>query len=143
VSDLGLGSTFSAVIPVIYDVSEPEPVWDLDPARIPVLVVEDAPEALLVYEKFLAGSVFQMLSARTLRDARNAIGAFRPRAVVLDVLLRGEDSWVFLSELKRREDTRDIPVAVVTTVEDEGKGMALGRTPTASNRSTGRHCSSC
>ena len=126
VSHPGVGSTFSAVIPVTYEVCEPSPTWDVDADRVPVLVVEDEPETLLVYEKFLAGSAFQMLPARNLRDARKAIAAFRPHAVVLDVLLRGEDAWSFLTELKRRDDMRDIPVALVTTVEDEGKGIALG-----------------
>jgi len=122
----GFGSTFSAVIPAMFEVMDPSPTWEIDAARVPVLVVEDAPETLHLYEKYLAGSPFQLLPARSLRDARNAIGAFRPRVVVLDVLLRGEDSWVFLTELKRREDTRDIPVALVTRVEDQGKGIALG-----------------
>lgn len=64
--------------------------------------------------------------AITLVEARDALAVFRPRAIVLDVLLRGEDGWGFLAELKRREDTRTIPVAVVSTVEDECKGIALG-----------------
>ena len=54
------------------------------------------------------------------------MSTFRPRAMVLDVLLRGEDSWAFLAEVKRRDDTRDIPIVVVTTVDDERKGAALG-----------------
>jgi len=125
-SELGVGSTFTAVIPVTYEVAEVSPTWDVDAERVPVLVVEDEPEALLVYEKFLSGSSFQMLPARTLREARSAMSTFRPRAMVLDVLLRGEDSWAFLAEVKRRDDTRDIPIVVVTTVDDERKGAALG-----------------
>jgi signal transduction histidine kinase/CheY-like chemotaxis protein len=126
VSEPGVGSTFYAVIPVTYAIVEVPATWEVDAERVPVLVVEDEPETLLVYEKFFAGSAFQMLAARTLRDARSAVGTIRPRAVVLDLLLRGEDSWGFLTELKRRDDTRDIPVVVVTTVEDQGKGAALG-----------------
>ena len=125
-SELGVGSTFTAVIPVTYEVAEVSPTWDVDAERVPILVVEDEPEALLVYEKFLSGSSFQMLPARTLREARSAMSTFRPRAMVLDVLLRGEDSWAFLAEVKRRDDTRDIPIVVVTTVDDERKGAALG-----------------
>jgi CheY-like chemotaxis protein len=45
---------------------------------------------------------------------------------VLDITLRGEDSWGFLMEMKRRDDLRDVPVLVITTVEDERKAMALG-----------------
>jgi CheY-like chemotaxis protein len=91
-----------------------------------VLAIEDGSETLMVYERMLAGSPFQLMAAHTLREAREALAAFRPRAIVLDILLRGEDAWGFLAELKRRPDTQDIPIAVVSTVEDRAKGLALG-----------------
>jgi CheY-like chemotaxis protein len=50
----------------------------------------------------------------------------RPRAVVLDILLRGEDSWRWLADLKKDAATANIPVIVVTNVEDERKARALG-----------------
>jgi CheY-like chemotaxis protein len=67
-----------------------------------------------------------MLAARTVREARDALASFRPAAVVLDILLRGEDAWDLLAELQRRADTADIPTAVVSTVEDQSKALALG-----------------
>lgn len=124
----GLGSTFTAIVPVVYATPTPDAFasWQLEPTRTPVLVVEDSPETLLVYEKYLAGTGFQVLPAYSIREARDAIGAIRPRAVVLDITLRGEDTWAFLMELKRRDDLRDVPVLVVTSVEDERKAVALG-----------------
>ena len=74
----------------------------------------------------LGSAGFQVLGARTLREARDALATFRPRAIILDIMLKGEDAWTWLTELKRSPDLRDIPVAVVTTVEDEGKALALG-----------------
>ena len=50
----------------------------------------------------------------------------RPRAIVLDILLRGEDSWTWLAELKTESATREIPVLVITSVDDERKGLSLG-----------------
>jgi CheY-like chemotaxis protein/anti-sigma regulatory factor (Ser/Thr protein kinase) len=126
-SELGVGSTFTVVIPTIYEpLLGPAPTWEVDPRRVPVLVVEDSGETLLVYDRMLASAGFQVLGARTLRDARDALASFRPRAVILDIVLKGEDSWTLLTEMKRRPDLRDIPVAVVTTMEDESKALALG-----------------
>jgi signal transduction histidine kinase/CheY-like chemotaxis protein len=124
----GVGSTFSATIPVVYSVATADAAtsWQLEPTRTPVLVVEDSPETMLVYEKYLAGTGFQLLPAYTLREAREALTALRPRIIVLDIALRGEDTWGFLMEVKRRDDLRDVPVLVVTTVEDERKAIALG-----------------
>jgi CheY-like chemotaxis protein len=67
-----------------------------------------------------------MLWARTLREARLALAQVEPRAVVLDVMLAGEDTWGLLTELHRRPAARRIPVVVVSVVEDRAKAMALG-----------------
>jgi CheY-like chemotaxis protein len=124
----GVGSTFSATIPAVYALAHADvaTTWQLEPMRTPVLVVEDSPETVLIYEKYLAGSGFQMLPAYSVREAREALAAIRPRAVILDISLRGEDAWGFLMEMKRRDDIRDVPVLVITTIEDERKALALG-----------------
>jgi len=125
----GVGSTFSASIPVTYVEPEPAPTvgeWEADPLRLPVLVVEDSPEEMLLYEKFLKGSGFHVVRAMTTRQARHALGQLRPAAIVLDILLRGEDAWTLLAEVKRDPRTRDIPMLIVSTVDDQAKGLALG-----------------
>jgi signal transduction histidine kinase/CheY-like chemotaxis protein len=127
----GVGSTFSATIPLQYREASTAPeaaadVWVLDPARLPVLVVEDHAETQFIYEKFLQGSGFQPLPVRTLREAEEALVRVRPQAILLDVLLPGRDTWTFLATLKSQDSTKDIPVLVVTTVEDQRKGWALG-----------------
>jgi signal transduction histidine kinase/CheY-like chemotaxis protein len=132
-SESGKGSTFSAVIPAIYhDASEPEheqpALPEPDSGRVPVLVVEDAAEDLLVYDRVFSRSPYQPVFARSVRDARQALRQLwaKPAAVVLDVMLRDEDTWRFLSELKTSDDTASIPVVVISTVDDTRKGLALG-----------------
>jgi signal transduction histidine kinase/CheY-like chemotaxis protein len=131
-SAMGIGSTFAAIVPLVYapaaaaSDAEPPPSWQPDPHRMPVLVVEDSFETVLLYEKYLKGSYFQMVPARTLREAHQMLVQARPRAVVLDIVLQGEDAWTFLAELKATEVTRHLPVLVVTTVADQAKGVALG-----------------
>jgi signal transduction histidine kinase/CheY-like chemotaxis protein len=125
-STVGVGSTFTAIVPVVFEPAIAKPEWDLDPSRTPILVVEDSLETILLYEKMLAAERFQVLGARTLRDARNGLKAFRPGAIVLDIGLKGEDTWTFLTEVKRHPDLHDVPIVVVTNVEDERKALALG-----------------
>ena len=50
----------------------------------------------------------------------------RPRAVVLDIMLRGEETWEWLARTKASEATQNIPVIVISTVEERQKGLALG-----------------
>jgi signal transduction histidine kinase/CheY-like chemotaxis protein len=130
-STLGLGSTFSATIPLHYRgtdarLAEVEIHWEPDPDYVPILIVEDDVQTYFLYENFLRGTRFQALPARSVREAQLALLKVRPQAIILDILLLGKDSWTFLTELKANEETRDIPVVVVTSVEDQRKGLALG-----------------
>lgn len=128
-SEPGQGSTFFLAVPIRYEMAALplyEPSWQIDPALTPVLLVEDSIETRLVMEKYLRGSRYQPVSARSVREARSAMNAVRPRAIILDIVLQGEDTWQFLTELKDSPATRNIPVIVQTVVEDPGKAMALG-----------------
>jgi signal transduction histidine kinase/DNA-binding response OmpR family regulator len=130
-SEPGVGSSFAAVLPRIYQgpldpMAVPELTTQTDPKRRPVLVVEDNPETLFIYEKYLKGSGYQVIPARTLHAARRALAQFVPVAVILDVLLDGESTWELLDELKRAPATREIPLLVVTMVENEAKARSLG-----------------
>ncbi|HEU5311415.1 MAG TPA: response regulator, partial [Candidatus Eisenbacteria bacterium] len=127
-SESGQGSTFTAVIPLRYSVPRgaANAPLEVDPDRVPVLVVEDSDEAVMVYERYLEASGFQILHARTVQEARDVLEAVTPRAVVLDILLPGEDSWGFLAELKRRPETKGLPVMILSTIDDTRKGLALG-----------------
>jgi signal transduction histidine kinase/CheY-like chemotaxis protein len=130
-SEVGVGSTFTAVIPLSFEgqtevVFVPEVKRELDSSKFPVLVVEDNREALFIYEKYLRGSKFQVIPANNVSEAREAVRTFRPKAIVLDVLLQGEHSWDFLRELKQDSSTRDIPVYVITVVDNREKALSLG-----------------
>ncbi|MGA9529784.1 MAG: ATP-binding protein [Terriglobales bacterium] len=132
-SEPGIGSTFFAAIPVRYGgateaVYVPDVKRELDASKLPVLVVEDNREALFIYEKYLKGTPFQVVPAQDLNEARRALLEFKPIAIVLDVLLQGEHSWQLLQNLKENPTTKDIPVFVVTVVENENKALALGAT---------------
>lgn len=130
-SRLGLGSTFTAVVPMAFRgetdvVYVPEVKRELDTSRLPVLVVEDNREALFIYEKYLKGSRFQVVPARNIEEAKASLTAFRPVAIILDVLLEGEHSWDLLRELKLDPATSGIPVYVVTVVDNRQKALTLG-----------------
>lgn len=130
-SEVGVGSVFTVKIPIQFrgatEVShEPDAKPELDATKLPVLVVEDNREALFIYEKYLKDSNFQVVPASSIRDARAAMRSMRPYAILLDVLLQGEHSWDFLQGLKADPATRDIPVYVITVVDNRDKALALG-----------------
>ncbi|WP_228013020.1 ATP-binding response regulator [Nostoc edaphicum] len=130
-SQPGEGSTFTALIPIVYpDATELttvlQPIASVEPTRLPILVVEDHPETLFIYEKHLQQSIYQLIATRTLAQARLALQKLRPAAIMLDILLEGQNGWTFLREIKGDEMTRNIPVLVITIIDNEKQALALG-----------------
>ncbi|OKH55793.1 histidine kinase [Calothrix sp. HK-06] len=129
-SDLGTGSTFTASIPIVYPHATEFPTRmqppSLEPTRLPILVVEDHPETLFIYEKHLQESIYQFIATRTLAQARLALQQLQPTAIMLDIMLEGENGWTFLREIKGDETTCNIPVLVITIIDNEKQALALG-----------------
>lgn len=128
-SEPGVGSTFWAVIPLRYKGSpaaDSVPPVVPDHTRLPVLVVEDDLPTMALYEKYLKGSGFQCLPATSVTTARLALGQTRPAAIVLDILLSGSEAWSFLAEIKADQATREIPVIIISIVDDANRARALG-----------------
>src|SRR5215471_18684290 len=50
----------------------------------------------------------------------------RPDAITLDVMMPGLDGWAVLGALKADTATADIPVVMLTIVDDRNLGYALG-----------------
>ncbi|MCA1595573.1 MAG: hypothetical protein LC772_03995, partial [Chloroflexi bacterium] len=74
----------------------------------------------------LEDSPYEMIQAHRLADANLSLGHERPRAIILDVLLGRANTWEFLADLKADEATRDIPVILVTVVDNERKALGMG-----------------
>ena len=130
-SRLGSGSEFTLQIPIRYRGEAPEPsaapvVESLDPDKPAVLIVDDRPEMIMMYRSYLAGSAYGVVAASTTREGEAVLEQIRPAVIILDVILRSEDTWAFLARLKTDAGLKDIPVLVASTVEDRVKGFHLG-----------------
>jgi signal transduction histidine kinase/CheY-like chemotaxis protein len=130
-SQPGQGSVFSVTLPIAYPHPTDhstllQPIAPVQSAYLPILVVEDHRETLFIYEKHLQASRYQLIATRTLAQARQALQQIRPAAIVLDILLEGQNGWTFLRELKSDEATCTIPVLVATVIDNEKQALALG-----------------
>jgi signal transduction histidine kinase/CheY-like chemotaxis protein len=91
-----------------------------------VLVIDDDPTQRDLIQRFLSKEGFCVRTAgggdAGLRLARQ----LRPAAITLDVMMPGMDGWSVLLALKADPDLRDIPVIMLTMVDDPERGFALG-----------------
>ncbi len=92
-----------------------------------LLLVDDDPGLrALARETFEAVDV-AVDEADRAETARHAIAAARPDVIVLDIGLPGIDGFEFADELKGDEQTRDIPVVLLTGTDGGSEGEALAR----------------
>jgi len=127
----GVGSIFSVTLPEHFFAQESitkdtRAKVERDENRLQVLVVEDQAPIRLLYERFLADTEFEVITASTVREAEDLWPTVKPAAVILDILLYGENSWSWLAQIKNDPARRRVPVIVATDVEDKRKGLSLG-----------------
>ena len=127
----GEGSTFILRLPVEAKVSE-RPASELlltspsDPSLPLILVVEDNAEASEILTRHLEAGGFRMAIARTGNEALAMARELKPVAITLDILLPEIDGWEVLKRLKADEFTWNIPVVVISVIDNPALGLALG-----------------
>jgi CheY-like chemotaxis protein len=115
-----------ATAPAAADPVAVRPLAAVDPSRPLILVVEDNLEAAEILERYLHAGGFQTVVARTGPEALTMAHDLTPVAITLDILLPEIDGWEVLNRLKADEATRDIPVVVVSVIDNPALGRALG-----------------
>ncbi len=86
------------------------------------------------------GTGYQVIQARTLKQAAELLGSMKPQTVILDILLEREIGWDFLQWLKKNPGTADVPVVVISVTDDREKVFLWARTITALSRLTVTGC---
>jgi CheY-like chemotaxis protein len=97
-----------------------------DVSRPLVIVVEDDPVAAELLTRQIERAGFRTEVARTGGEVVTLAKEHKPVAITLDILLPDVDGWEVLTRLKKDEVTSDIPVLVVSVVDNPELGTALG-----------------
>jgi signal transduction histidine kinase/CheY-like chemotaxis protein len=124
-SEVGVGSTFGFSVRVADDQAIR---GDHAPASMlgDVVVIEDDRPSLDLLTAYLSGAALHVTPARDGPAGLEAVRRVRPSVVLLDIRLPGIDGWAVLETLKADPETRDIPVVIVSIVEERSRGAALG-----------------
>ena len=127
----GHGSTFRVLLPQAVEDEPPRtvetpPVIDDGRPRPRVLVIDDDPTVQDIVGRALARNGFEVESATDGQDGLDRARQEPPDAIVLDVMMPGLDGWGVLTGLKGDPATADIPVVMLTILEQSDVGFALG-----------------
>jgi len=91
-----------------------------------VLVIDDEAGARDLIERALSKEGFHVVLAADGRSGLELARKLKPQAITLDVMMPGLDGWAVLTALKGDPATADIPVIMLTVVDDKQIGFALG-----------------
>ena len=134
-SELGKGSTFTIDLPVrVVDSSKLESKQsqrihefkDSTNSKNTILVIDDDPTIHNLLRRFLDKKGFEVKTASSGTEGIQLAKEIQPQAITLDVMMSGMDGWSVLTALKANPETCDIPVIMMTMVNDRNLGYALG-----------------
>ena len=134
-SEFGKGSTFTLRLPAEvrdpakeFEGTSPQPLDQRPKEGNTVLVVDDDPAARDLLKRFLNKEGFHVECAANGPEALAFVKHTRPTVITLDVMMPGMDGWAVLSRLKEDPTVANIPVIMLTIVDDKHFGHALGAT---------------
>ncbi|WP_348646049.1 response regulator [Methylobacterium sp. SD274] len=130
----GKGSTFTLTIPRRIDGNvEPQPS-----PRAPVteavnrtssrtvLAIDDDPNVVYLLRENLLDAGYDVIGAPNGEDGLRKARELQPRAITLDIMMPGTDGWQVLHALKTDPLTREIPVILISIVDQKELGFHLG-----------------
>jgi signal transduction histidine kinase/CheY-like chemotaxis protein len=137
-SEAGQGATFTVQLPanVVVETNESaqsndtsnafatlhETKTDLDT----ILVIDDDPSVRDLMSRFLTKLDFHVVAAANGEEGFRLAKQIRPLLITLDVVMPECDGWTVLNRLKNDSDLAEIPVIMVTVVDNEARGLDLG-----------------
>lgn len=138
-SQVGKGSTFVMTLPaqvakrqthtldVFSDSVLPNSeISTPDPEGVPILVIDDDPTVHDLLRRSLSKEGFRVESALSSAEGLALARSIHPAVITLDVMMPQQDGWATLTHLKSDPELSDIPVIMITMVNDQGIGYALG-----------------
>lgn len=91
-----------------------------------ILVVDDDLKTVEMICQFLKEEGYATICSTSGKEALELANKYKPFAILLDIIMEDMDGWEVLQNLKHNDDTKDIPVVIVSVSQDRKTGLALG-----------------
>ena len=131
----GKGSTFTVRLPVDASAAAAEPAVpsafraaDAIPkgGRGVVLVIDDDQTARELLTAYLVEQGFTVETASSGIEGLKKARELRPLAITLDIMMPDIDGWTVIAAIKGDPELADIPVIIITIVDEPRRGITLG-----------------
>ncbi len=130
-STLGNGSRFFFTLPAGRSAPRTPPALGtapppVEPSRGTVLIVEDNVRSAQLLEQQLEGAGYNPVICDDPSATVEVAARLQPMTITLDVLMSPVNGWQVLAQLKEDTRTREIPVILITVVDQPQMGNLLG-----------------
>ena len=132
----GKGTTFTIRVPMDLRETGPDPEAEREAAAMPgeeertqaglVLVVDDDPASRELLSRFVVRDGFAVRCAHDGEEGLRLAKQLHPTAILLDVMMPRMDGWSVLTALKADPELAEIPVVMVSIVQERALAVSLG-----------------
>jgi len=128
----GAGSCFTVRVPArVKPAKSPYAIVETESPQAPapkgrVLIIDDDEAVHAVLTNMLTREGYSTRDARDGKEGVRLAREYRPDIVILDILMPGMDGWMVLSQLKAIPECASIPIILLTMLENQEMGFALG-----------------
>ncbi len=91
-----------------------------------ILVIDDDPVALALTERFLHWGDHQIILSNNGKEGIKLSESEHPDIILLDLMIPGVDGWTVLSVLKETPSTQNIPVILISMLDEQNLGLDMG-----------------
>jgi len=91
-----------------------------------ILIIDDNPDAIDLFQRYLDKLPYHLVSAKNGPDGIQLAREIRPEAIILDIMLPGQDGLEVLQNLKHHKLTSHIPVLVCSILDIQALALSLG-----------------
>ncbi len=128
-SEEGVGSVFSIIVPrecPEYEDEVDQGLINIDSDENLVVLVDDDTAMHGLIKRTISKLNLTLLGATNGEKGMDLIREVKPKLILLDVLMPGRDGWSILKECKTDNELKDIPVIMVSQLDQSNMAESLG-----------------
>jgi CheY-like chemotaxis protein len=93
-----------------------------------LLIIDDNEGFTQLLERYLTASEYRVLCAKSGAEGLQLARLFKPKAIIMDLMMPEMDGWELLQRLRLMEDTAQTPVVICSVINDPELAYSLGAT---------------
>jgi PAS domain S-box-containing protein len=124
-STVGEGSTFYLLLPTTIQARQ-DKFPERDAGRSLVLAIDDDEPTLRLLEDYIGSDQYQIITTSDAAYMLELAKRLHPDVIITDIVMPHMDGWQLLETLKQSQQTRDIPVIILSIMDRKRDGLSAG-----------------